>query len=754
MVTGLRDRLNTSSSTPETANAPPRGWLDARPCLRRDLVIDVRQSTVVIEDPIRSKFYQVGHREYELLSRFTGEKSVEALLNSSEVSQDDAESGDSTELTQSTDTRNDWENSDIVQVARWASQNGLLTSESSGGSKPLRTRAAAVARQKRAAMLNPISIKLTLFNPDRLLATAQPWFEWLFSRWFLTAWIVMAIVAGYTMATNWDQAMSASTGILSNYRWLPMLVAWFVLKVMHEFAHGIACRRYGGEVPEAGVLFLLFTPMAYVNVTSMWRMPRRWHRIVVAAAGMYVELFVSFIAVVVWSQSDGFTQDIAWQVFLMASLTTLLFNANPLMRFDGYFVLSDVLGIVNLYPKGVGWVSKQICRICFGMPVGNLAIPKDERLWVIVYGVLAWCWKITVSVGLMIAAAVMLNGIGILIAGLAGWMWFVQPILREIYTVAQSRDKHAYSLSRIGTTGFVTASIFTAAFFVLQGPGTRSAPGIVRFRDATAVHCQTDGTVTSIAVQSGDQVSQGDLLAVLENDELAVEMTKVRSEIETARIRARMHRQKAEISQYQTQQDLAAALEQQLSDLLRQHESLTIVAPVSGTVMRRNLDALQGNYVRRGDTLLEIADVTQKEVLVSLDQRDLESLRHQDNPPVRILLPGQPVIRSAMERLDPRASTIPVDQRLCAPAGGPIDVRQSPGSLDSDRRPASEFELLTPRLVVHVPLEEANAKDVWSGQRCTMFFTASNQSLGAYLWISTQDWLTHQIEQATAFKPF
>ena len=94
---------------------------------------------------------------------------------------------------------------------------------------------------------------------------------------------------------RWDDLGQASAGILSGNSWISLLVFWLVLKIIHEFAHGLACKKYGGEVPEAGVLFLLFTPMAFVNVTSMWRFSSRWHRIVVAAAGMYVELFLSLI---------------------------------------------------------------------------------------------------------------------------------------------------------------------------------------------------------------------------------------------------------------------------------------------------------------------------------------------------------------------------------------------------------------------------------------------------------------------------
>ena len=203
-------------------------------------------------------------------------------------------------------------------------------------------------------------------------------------------------------------------------------------KVVHEAAHGIACRRFGGEVPEAGVLLLLFTPMAYVNVTSMWRFANRWHRIVVASAGMYVELFISFLSIIIWQRYPGVVGDIAFDVFMMSSVTTILFNANPLMRFDGYFILSDLLKIPNLYTKGTKWFADRIRSLYFGLPKTPNLYGPGELGRVAIYGALAFFWKITICFSLIIGASVLFYGAGMILAAIGVVLWFVVPIATQI----------------------------------------------------------------------------------------------------------------------------------------------------------------------------------------------------------------------------------------------------------------------------------------------------------------------------------
>ncbi len=394
---------------------PKTQWIGAVLTLRQELRFETRsqngKSFVIVEDPVRSKFFQIGINEFTLISSIDGKRTVG-------------------ELAEAIDDQNIREPF-VIQVCQWLIQSNLAFCDSIDSSKRINAQVQSMQKASLIGKLNPISFKVTLFNPTSALSKIFPVAKLAFSKTFFVVWCITAIIGLKTIWSNWDAMAGASTGILSGYGWAWLLGFWLLLKVVHEAAHGIACRKYGGEVPEAGVLFLLFTPMAYVNVTSMWRFASRWQRIVVAAAGMYVELFISFISVIVWSQSTGLVADTAFQLFIMSSVTTILFNANPLMRFDGYFILSDLLGVANLYPKGTKWFGNRIKSLIFGTPMTPNQIPRGEFWHCSIYGTMAFFWKILISISLTIGASVLLPNFGVFLAAIGATLWIAMPLYQQ-----------------------------------------------------------------------------------------------------------------------------------------------------------------------------------------------------------------------------------------------------------------------------------------------------------------------------------
>ena len=418
-------------------------WLSARLKARANLRFDVRtersQSFVVVEDMARGKFFQIGPDEYKFILALDGKVSIQELIESKAVFLDES----SPEAAQSK----------AIQICQWLIQNNLAFAPEADNTKRLNTQSSAVRRAKVMSWINPISCKIRLFNPNGFLTWAQPFTQWVFSRWVVVIWLFVGAYAISILYQDWDQMGAASSGILAGTKWVWLLVIWMVLKVVHETAHGIACRKYGGEVPEAGVLLLLFTPMAFVNVTSMWRFSNRWHRIIVAAAGMYVELFISFVSLIVWNRFEGVVGSIAFDVFIMSSVTTILFNANPLMRFDGYFMLSDLIRVPNLYTKGTKWFGDRLRSLFFGIPKTPNICTAAERNRIAVYGTLAFFWKITICFSLIIAASVLFYGAGIALAALGVVLWFCVPIYQQMRQVFgsnanQSNQSKSHGLQR------------------------------------------------------------------------------------------------------------------------------------------------------------------------------------------------------------------------------------------------------------------------------------------------------------------
>ncbi len=711
---------------------PKEQWLDAVLELRKELRFETRsqqgKSFVIIEDPVRNKFFQIGVREFGLISSLDGSKSVRELVGQ----QDDESIGDEFG----------------IQVAQWLVQSNLAYSDTMDSTRRINAQVQSLNKAALMGKLNPVSFKIKLFNPTKALDFTFPVARFLFSKAFFALWCVVALLGLRTICTEWDAMGSASTGILSDFGWFWMLLFWLLLKVVHEAAHGTACRKYGGEVPEAGVLMLLFTPMAYVNVTSMWRFSSRWNRIVVAAAGMYVELFIAFIAIIVWSSSTGLLADAAFQTFIMASVTTILFNANPLMRFDGYFILSDILGVANLYPKGTKWFGDRAKSLFFGTPTTPNIIPREEFWRCSIYGAMAFGWKILIAISLTIGASVLLPNFGIFLAAIAAVMWIAMPLYQKCIQTFGSKAKHPVSPKRLAISFGTLAGIAGLLFFVLSAPATKSAPALVQFSNETIMRAESPGFIDEIHVNTGDKVEEGDLLIRLRNQELLDEVTELSCDVDESRIQVRIHQQAGELGLASVEEERLRGLEKQLDEKKGMAESLEIRAPFDGFVFQRQLKNMQGQFVEQGDPVLNVARHRSKEVIVSIDQRDLDSIKENQGQEIRVLISGMPVFRSQFSRINPRATTTPTHPSLCAFAGGSLPVK--PAANESEDGPA--YELLSPRFTAELTLKDDVSRSLQSGQRGLAFFKTGRQSMGSYLYLAACDWLRNKIELAMQYQ--
>ena len=707
--------------------------------LRPELKMDIRREHdglfVMVEDPVRNKFYSVGQREFRFLSALDGSATVAETLK--KMSAED-----------------NIDEPTAVKICQWAIQSNLVTGDQLDSTARVEKQNQARQRQELMSAFNPISIKFKLFNPDKILQAMTPYCSWVFSWTFFTAWLVVAAWAVSSAVGSWERLTTSSVGILSDFRWVWLLLIWVLLKVIHEIAHGVACKLYGGEVNESGVLLLLFTPMAYVNVTSSWRFPNRWHRVVVAAAGMYVELFISFIAIIVWaSVQDGIVSDLCYNIFFMSSVTTILFNANPLMRFDGYYMLADCLGINNLYTKGTRWFSDTIKSWFFGIPKTPNICPKSELRVAAVYGVLAFFWKITVSIGLIIGASVLFYGLGKIVAAIGVVLFFGMPIWSTFQQLYGSQSSVRPDNWRVGVSTAIVGLCVLCLFFVIQAPGTKSSAAIVQFKDEIPIRAESEGFISEICVTDGQAVVKDQTLVVLTNPQIAIEVSTLEQDVNAARIRARIHQQAGELALYQAEIENLEGMKKQLRERQYELDALNIVAPYDGFVFQRNLNSKIGSFASRGDTLLNLAEEKTKEIVVAIDQQDWESLNGQAGAKMKVAMRSLPIFSAAIARMDGRATDVPAHPSLCANVGGPLPTK--PNSKPSDDQSGSpEYLLLSPHFNVDLDLDPELSEKLKSGQRGMAFFTTKQQSLGGYLFVEIENWLKNKIEMATQTATF
>lgn len=721
-------------SQTDTVGTGP-SWLDVAIRIRPELKFDVRhqnnRNVHIIEDPVRGKFYQIGEREFGLISQFDGVETVrETLARVNEDLDEDSQISDNA----------------AGIVAGWLVQCNLGYSPTADSLPRIEKQAQALQHQKVMGLINPISIKFKLFDPTKLLDLTEASSRWLFTKAFLGVWVAMAITGLYFLFSNWSELSTSSVGILAEGRWIWMLLIWIGLKAVHEWAHGIACRRYGGHVPEAGMLLLLFTPMPFVNVTSSWRFKNRWHRFNVAAAGMYVELFISFIAMIVWANSSHqFVRDICFNIFFLSSVTTILFNANPLMRFDGYYMLTDLLDIPNLYAKSLKWFADRLKWGLFGTSRTQDICPQAEMPFVRVYGVLAFCWKILISFSLLIAASVMFYGLGLLMAVTAGILWLAMPVLRFFKSVFASPNP-SYRKGRVIFSGVSFAILFISVFTILHSPATKSAPAIVQFGDEEILRANGDGFINNILVEDGQFVSKGDVLVRLFNDELGTEVANLKRQVNESEIKSRIHTKSSELMDAQVELKNRESLLKKLAEKEQQLANLQVVAPMDGYVFQRKLSNRIGEYLKQGDEILTVAQTDKRRVLVSIGQEDLESIQSETMASMRVVMPGQNVFQASLDNQNARATDQPTVPAFCASYGGPLAVEPTS---NADNESGTRYQFLTPRFDVRLLVDPEVGADLRCGQVGRAFFDTRQQSLGAYLFLETQKWFSYQLEQAT-----
>ena len=387
-------------------------------------------------------------------------------------------------------------------------------------------------------------------------------------------------------------------------------------------------------------MFILFAPLAFVNVTSMWRFANRWQRMVVSAAGMYIELLVAFLAIIVWSQTDGLVASIAFSVMVMSSITTILFNANPLMRFDGYFLLSDLLAIPNLYSKGGQWFTETTRQLFFGVPK-QTQFQINERVPVAIYGVLAFIWRILIGLGLIIAASVLLQGAGLVLSGIGVVTWFGLPILRQVVLLTDENAKSKVSNTRTAISVACLVSFVIAGVYVFRAPATKSAPAIVQLHNESIIRSDANGFVTAIHVVEGQTVAKGDLLIELKNPELANELAELTRLRDEAKIQSRIHQQQGNRAMMQAETLRVYSLTDQIAEKQSAAKGLQVVATGDGVIVQRQLANRLGSFVERGDELLTVAILDNKEVVVSVDQSEYDATVWSTGKQLRLMFPAK-----------------------------------------------------------------------------------------------------------------
>ncbi len=454
--------------------------------------------------------------------------------------------------------------------------------------------------QRRQKLIGFLALQIPLLSPDAFLTRTLPWVRWLFSRWAFLGWLVLVLAAGCVAASRGAELLRPIHGLLVAHN-LPLI--WFTLialKACHEFGHAYACRHFGGHVPEMGLYLVMFTPCAYVDATAAWSFSRRRDRLIVSLAGVYVELAIAAGAVFVWALTGpSLLNAAAYNVIFLASATTLLFNANPLMRFDGYYVLSDLVEVPNLRQHSAQYILAVAKRVLLGLP--NPAPPETWRLrgTLLWFGVASTVYRtmVILAIAAVVASKLFVVGFALGVLYLCLTLWgLARRLARYLWTAPETAPvrRRAVAIS------VLVFGILPLGFALFPLPRKVQVAATVSAANETVVRAATPGFVKRVAFVRGQTVASGDLLVELTNTEVAERVAKAQAELDASHARQAAYEPAdpaAALREGERAQQRALELDRERT---RQDE-LRVAAPLQGVVATGLRPTQTGQFLRLGD---------------------------------------------------------------------------------------------------------------------------------------------------------
>ena len=563
----------------------------------------------VVRDPSSNQFYRLNPIAHEFVGLFDGQRTIEEIWKIVLERHGDAAP------TQG----------EAIQLITQLYNSNLLAADVAPETEQLLQRGRERTKQKATQQaIGIMYFKIRVFNPDKYLSWVEPLFRPVLNRWGFLAWLLFMIYCLGAVLPEWETLASGVDSVIAPANWGWLIVVFIVTKGIHETGHGVICKRYGGQVPEFGFMLLVLFPAPYVDASSAWALSSKWKRMAVGAGGMIFELAVAGAAALVWkSSADGsLVRQIAYNAMFTASLSTILFNANPLMRFDGYFILSDLLEVPNLMQRSMKMLQYlwkvHVYRLKNETPPTS---SRSEAVILVLYGIGAMCYRVFLFVSITLAVMGRLFALGLVLAIWTAGMWFVLPIGKFVHWLATGNNI-ADCRSRVIAISLASFAIGGGFLGMIPFPDHRRASGVVESVEDPGVFFGTAGFVETAHVKIGDVVREGDPLVTCSNDQMVSRLAQLNAKIAEARAveqRALGNDRQAEA---QIARESLHALDEQLVYLQERIEKLVVRAPRDGTVVGQDPELLVGRYVEQGSAACQVIDPADLRIVALLDQRE------------------------------------------------------------------------------------------------------------------------------------
>lgn len=522
----------------------------------------------------------------------------------------------------------------------------------------------------------PLALRFPLFDPDRFLERTLPWVQPLFSWFGAILWLVVVSVGAVLAFSHWtDLTENITERVLDTHN---LVLLWFVypvVKALHELGHGYAIRKWGGEVHEIGIMLLVLSPVPYVDASAAWGFRDKRKRMVVGAIGIAVELFLGALALFVWlAVEPGLVRTIAFNVMLISGVSTLLFNGNPLLRFDGYYVLADAIEIPNLGSRSNQYLGYLFQRYCIGVKdAESPAHSGGERFWLTFYGIAAFIYRIFITFIIIIFIAGQFFVIGVLLALWAIATQVLMPIGKSVAFLFNSpvlRRKRGKAIA----VSMVILALAGGLLFVIPAPSWTRTEGVIWVPEEAQVRAGAEGFVVGLLAPVDSEVRRGQPIIQAEEPFLGtrVAMLDAQHAELSAKYDALMPVDRVQASLVREQIVSAQANLQRAQERAAE---LVFRSPTNGKLIVPNAADLPGRFVKKGQLVGYVIEPRELTARVVLLQDDIAKVR-QETKGVEVMLAGWDArpLAARIRREVPGASHNLPTAALGSSGGGAIAV--------------------------------------------------------------------------------
>jgi putative peptide zinc metalloprotease protein len=553
---------------------------------------------------------------------------------------------------------------------------------------------------------SPMSLRFPLLDPDRFLSRTLRYVRPLFSLFGAITWLVVVAVAGLLAAQHWSGLTeNIMDRVLAAQNLLIMWLVYPFVKAVHELGHAYAVKRRDGEVHEMGIMLLVLMPVPYVDASSASAFRDKKQRMMVGAAGMMVELFVSSLALFLWlAVEPGVVRTAAYNILLMGSVTTILFNGNPLLRYDGYYILADALEIPNLAQRSLQYLGYLIKRHLFGLKhLQPPHVAPHERTWLLGYSVAAFVYRLVIYVGIIFFISKKFFIVGVLLGIWAAFGMVIVPLVKKIHYLLFSPELGEKRVRAVTTAGGLSAALLLFIFLVPVPSWTRTE-GVVWVPEEALVRAGTSGFVDRVAMTRDSAVRKGDLLIECVDPLLKAEVRVQRAQLNALQARYDAEILTERVKAQVTQEEITHA-RANLSRSEERFRELTIRSQSDGILVVPRAEDLPGRYLRQGELIAYVLNTDRPMVRVVVSQADVDQIRNRTKRvEVRLAERVSEVIPATVKRTTPGASERLPSTTLGSYGGGAIamDPRDPQRTKTLEKVFTVDIELAKPSETMYV----------------------------------------------------